>query len=40
MKLIKSNSKRFNETAHRIGLLPKQAERIIKFYNELNTSTR
>ena len=28
--------KSFNETAHRIGLLPKQAERIIKFYNELN----
>ena len=29
--------KTFNETAHRIGLLPKQAERIIKFYNEMNT---
>ena len=29
--------KSFNETAHRIGLLPKQAERIIKFYNEMNT---
>ena len=29
--------KNFNETAHRIGLLPKQAERIIKFYNEMNT---
>ena len=28
--------KTFNETAHRIGLLPKQAERIIKFYNEMN----
>ena len=28
--------KSFNETAHRIGLLPKQAERIIKFYNEMN----
>jgi hypothetical protein len=28
--------KNFNETAHRIGLLPKQAERIIKFYNEMN----
>ena len=28
--------KSFNETAYRIGLLPKQAERIIKFYNELN----
>ena len=29
--------KNFNETAHRICLLPKQAERIIKFYNEMNT---
>ena len=29
--------KNFNETAHRIGLLPKQAERIIKFYNEMTT---
>ena len=29
--------KSFNETAYRIGLLPKQAERIIKFYNEMNT---
>ena len=29
--------KTFNETAYRIGLLPKQAERIIKFYNEMNT---
>ena len=28
--------KTFNETAHKIGLLPKQAERIIKFYNEMN----
>jgi len=27
----------FNKTAHRLGLLPKQAERIIKFYNEMNT---
>ena len=26
----------FNETAHRLGLLPKQAEGLIKFYNELN----
>ena len=30
--------KAFNETAHRLGLLPKQAEGLIKFYNELNTS--
>ena len=27
----------FNETAHRLGLLPQQAERLIKFYNEMNT---
>ena len=26
----------FNKTAHRLGLLPKQAEGLIKFYNELN----
>jgi hypothetical protein len=26
----------FNETAHRLGLLPKQAEGLIKFYNEMN----
>mgnify|MGYP001287459201 CR=1 FL=1 len=26
----------FNQTAHRLGLLPKQAEGLIKFYNELN----
>ena len=26
----------FNKTAHRIGLLPKQAESLIEFYNEMN----
>lgn len=26
----------FNEAAHKLGLLPKQAEGLIKFYNELN----
>ena len=26
----------FNKTAHRLGLLPKQAEGLIKFYNEMN----
>ena len=26
----------FNKTAHKLGLLPKQAEGLIKFYNELN----
>ena len=30
--------KRFNEEAYRIGLLPKQAERMIKFYNEFATN--
>lgn len=29
--------KAFNETAHKLGLLPQQAERLIKFYNEMNT---
>ncbi len=36
-EINKDQLKSFNETAHRIGLLPKQAERIIKFYNEMNT---
>ena len=26
----------FNKTAHRLGLLPKQAQGLIKFYNEMN----
>ncbi len=29
--------KAFNETAHRLGLLPQQAERLIRFYNEMST---
>ena len=28
--------KGFNEAAHKLGLLPKQAEGLIKFYNDLN----
>ena len=28
----------FNKTAHRLGLLPKQAEGLIKFYNEKNVN--
>ena len=28
----------FNKAAHRLGLLPKQAEGLIKFYNEMNTN--
>ena len=28
----------FNKTAHRLGLLPKQAEGLIKFYNEMNAN--
>ena len=30
--------KEFNQTAHRLGLLPKQAEGLIKFYNEMNAN--
>jgi len=30
--------KAFNQTAHKLGLLPKQAESLIKFYNEMNAS--
>ena len=26
----------FNKTAHKLGLLPKQAEGLVKFYNEMN----
>lgn len=32
--------KAFNETAHRLGLLPQQAERLIKFYNEMNQTNQ
>ena len=28
----------FNKTAHKLGLLPKQAEGLIKFYNEMNVN--
>lgn len=28
----------FNKTAHKLGLLPKQAEGLIKYYNELNSN--
>ena len=28
----------FNKTAHKLGLLPKQAEGLIKFYNEMNSN--
>jgi hypothetical protein len=30
--------KGFNETAHKLGLLPKQAESLIKYYNEMNSA--
>ena len=30
--------KAFNQTAHKLGLLPQQAESLIKFYNEMNTN--
>ena len=32
--------KAFNQTAHKLGLLPKQAEGLIKFYNEMNTDAQ
>jgi hypothetical protein len=32
--------KAFNETAHKLGLLPQQAEKLINFYNEMNTSAK
>jgi len=36
---IDENSiKEFNQTAHRLGLLPRQAEALIKFYNEMNVN--
>ena len=31
--------KSFNQTAHKLGLLPKQAESLIKFYNEMNETS-
>lgn len=31
--------KEFNQAAHKLGLLPKQAEGLIKFYNELNVNS-
>jgi len=35
-KVDENTLKAFNEVAQRNGLLPKQAENIVKFYNELN----
>lgn len=37
-ELDQSQVQEFNKTAHRLGLLPKQAEGLIKFYNEMNGS--
>ncbi len=31
--------KEFNQTAHKLGLLPKQAEGLVKFYNELSQNS-
>jgi len=33
-----STVQEFNKAAHRLGLLPKQAEGLIKFYNEMNVN--
>ena len=35
-ELDQSQVQEFNKAAHRLGLLPKQAEGLIKFYNEMN----
>ncbi|QIZ21567.1 capsid assembly protein [Candidatus Pelagibacter giovannonii] len=35
-ELDSSQVSEFNKTAHQLGLLPKQAEGLIKFYNEMN----
>lgn len=35
-ELDQTQVKEFNKTAHQLGLLPKQAEGLIKFYNEMN----
>ena len=34
--LDQTQVKKFNKAAHQLGLLPKQAEGLIKFYNEMN----
>jgi len=35
-ELDQNQVKEFNKAAHQLGLLPKQAEGLIKFYNEMN----
>jgi len=35
-ELDQTQVKEFNKAAHQLGLLPKQAEGLIKFYNEMN----
>ena len=37
-EMDKAQVQEFNKTAHRLGLLPKQAEGLIKFYNEMNVN--
>ena len=36
VELDQNQVKEFNKAAHQLGLLPKQAEGLIKFYNEMN----
>jgi hypothetical protein len=36
VELDQNQVSEFNKTAHQLGLLPKQAEGLIKFYNEMN----
>ena len=38
VELDQNQVSEFNKTAHQLGLLPKQAEGLIKFYNEMNTN--
>ena len=37
-ELDQTQVKEFNKAAHQLGLLPKQAEGLIKFYNEMNAN--
>jgi hypothetical protein len=36
VEMDQNQVKEFNKAAHQLGLLPKQAEGLIKFYNEMN----
>ena len=38
VELDKNQVQEFNKEAHKLGLLPRQAESLIKFYNEMNSN--